>query len=81
MYGLRLGGALGWNARRLSFITNREIRDEYLVLSFDIVGRTSTSGKGNTLILPAHWFLDNKKVQELPVWFRNGFGIVPVTNN
>ena len=24
----------------------------------------------------AHWFLDNKKVQELPVWFRNGFGTV-----
>ena len=23
-----------------------------------------------------HWFLDNKKVQELPVWFRNGFGTV-----
>jgi hypothetical protein len=28
-----------WNARRLSFITNREIRDEYLVPSFDIVAR------------------------------------------
>ena len=28
-----------WNARRLSFITDREIRDEYLVPSFDIVAR------------------------------------------
>ena len=28
-----------WNARRLSFITNREIRDECLVPSFDIVAR------------------------------------------
>ena len=28
-----------WNARRLSFITDREIRDEYLVTSFDIVAR------------------------------------------
>ena len=28
-----------WNARRLSFITNREIRDEYLVPSFDVVAR------------------------------------------
>ena len=28
-----------WNARRLSFITDREIRDEYVVPSFDIVAR------------------------------------------
>ena len=28
-----------WDARRLSFITNREIRDEYLVPSFGIVAR------------------------------------------
>ena len=28
-----------WNARRLSFNTDREIRDEYLVPSFDIVAR------------------------------------------
>ena len=28
-----------WSARRLSFITDREIRDEYLVPSFDIVAR------------------------------------------
>ena len=33
-------GRGAWNARRLSFITNREIRDEYLVPSFDIVART-----------------------------------------
>ena len=30
-----------WNARRLSFITNREIIDEYLVPSFDIVASIS----------------------------------------
>ena len=28
-----------WNAKRLSFITDREIRDEYVVPSFDIVAR------------------------------------------
>ena len=28
-----------WNTRRLSFITEREIRDEYLIPSFDIVAR------------------------------------------
>ena len=28
-----------WNARRLSLITDREISDEYLVPSFDIVAR------------------------------------------
>ena len=28
-----------WNARRLSFITDREIRDEYLVPSFNIVAK------------------------------------------
>ena len=29
-----------WNAIRLSLVTDREIRDEYLDLSFDIVART-----------------------------------------
>ena len=37
-----------WNARRFPFITDREIRDEYIVPSFDIVDKTRTSGTGNT---------------------------------
>ena len=28
-----------WNARRLAFVTGREIRDEYVVPSFDLVAR------------------------------------------
>ena len=35
----KAGKALGvWNARRLAIITGKEIREEYLMLAYDLVG-------------------------------------------
>ena len=47
-----------WNARRLSFVTHREIRDKYLVPSFDIVARI----KARRMTWAGHIYFGKRKL-------------------